>query len=282
MAETNLGPQMMEVLRRYNLQELGEWLSQRITAGASEDQIWLELYDQPRFKLMYPEIAAREEMQRGSGITMEPLDPEKILSLRSTYRAIMRSWGLPETFYTQDDDFFNLIVQDVSPDELNSRLETVNDRVRMAPPEVREAFNGVAGISGDSALFALFVDPAKAMPELEKLVRTAEAGGAAKRFGFALARTEMERLGGYGVGYGQLTEGFSTLDERRSLFDESLFEEEDYTVGEEGIEAVFGLEGGATEKLARRAETRTAQTAGRGGGAIEERGATGLGGAGLR
>jgi hypothetical protein len=282
MADTNIGPQMMEVLRRYNLQAIAEWVSQRITAGASPDQIWLEIYDQPLFKQMYPEIGAREELMRGTGITMAPLDPEKIISLRNSYRAVMRSWGLPESFYSHQRDFFNLIVQDVSPDELNQRLETANDRVRAAPPEVRQAFNEIAGIAGDDALFALFVDVNKAMPELEKLVRVAEAGGAARRFGFSLARSEMERLGGYGVGYGQLTEGFASLDERRGLFDETLFEEEDYTVGEEGIEAVFGLEGGATEKLKQRAGTRTAQTAGSSGGISEERGATSLGGAGRR
>jgi hypothetical protein len=93
----------------------------------------------------------------------------------------------------------------------------------------------------------------------------------------------MGRLEQQNLTYEEVSQGFSVLDTQRALFEETLGEEgEDYQVGEEGVEAVFGLEGGAAEKLRRRGESRTASTKGGGGIAIEERGATGFGSAGQR
>lgn len=278
----NIGPQLMEVLSRYGLQEMAEWVSQRITAGASPEQIQLEMYDQPLFKSAFPEIAAREALVKGTGVTLLPLSPDQILTYRNQARSLMRAYGLPPSFWDRHTDFMDLIVNDVSIEELADRLDSASTRVHQAPPEVRAYFGELFGAASDDALFAIFVDVDRSMPELERMVQRAEVGGAARRFGFDLEPVATGRLAEYGINYAQAVEGFSTLDLQRGLFQETISEEEDLEAEEEGVEAVFGLDVESGAALRRRAETRTAESSGQAGGGQEERGVTSLGGAGRR
>lgn len=279
----NIGPQLSSMLSRYGLGGLATWVSQRITDGASPEEIELELYDRPEFKAAFPEIEARRQVGEERGVTLRPISPEEILEYRTQARSLMRSYGLHSDFYGQNSDFFDLIVYDVSLDELNWRLENARSRVVSAPPEVRSVFGELFGADSDNALFSIFVSLDRAVPALENMLQRAEAGGAARRFGFDLNEAEMIRLEQQNTTYDEAVQGFSLLDTQRMLFEETLAEEgEDYEVGEEGIEAVFGLEAGAAEKLRRRGETRAASTKGGGGIGLEERGATGFGAAGQR
>ena len=278
---TAIGPQIQALLERYGLGEMSVWLSDHIIRGSSEEQVMLELYDHPVFRRIYPEIEARRAKAAQDGINVTPISVDDVLNYRTQARELMRFYGLPTNFYATNADFFDLIVNDVSIDELNTRLESASARVRQAPVEVRSVFGELFG-DGDQALFAMFVDVDKSVAALEDMIQQAEAGGAARRMGFELTPSEMYRMQGTNLSYNQVLEGFSLLDQTRSLYDESISEEEDFTVGSEGIEATFGLGGGAATKVASRAETRTASTQGRSGGLNEERGATGLGGAGRR
>jgi len=277
-----IGPQLRALLDRYGLGTMEKWLSDLILSGASEEQIQLELYDRPEFKAVFPEIEARRALAEQQGLHVSPISADDVLTYRSQARALMRSWGLPPEFYAEDKTYYDLIVNDVSLDELNTRLELQFQRVVHAPPEVRTAFGEMFGGAGDSALFALFVDVDRATPALENMVQRAEAQGAARRFGFNLGEYGIDRMEGANITYQQAVQGFQMLDEQRGLFEESLYENEDYAPEVEGVEAAFGLEGGAAGKLARRGEERTASTQGKGGGLMTEQGARGLGGAGRR
>jgi hypothetical protein len=279
MADVNIGPQLMAVLDRYGLGTLATWVSQKVTSGASMDEIMLELYDRPEFKAAFPEIEARRKRAQTEGVSLSPISAEDVLNYRTQAQALMRSYGLPPGFYTNNSDFFNLIVGDVSIDELKSRLDMTTTKVVQAAPEVRSAFAELFGDSSDQALYALATDVDKGLPELEKMLNAAGAGGAATRFGFDINASQMNRLAGYGIDYGQAAQGFSTLADERSLLDESILEDVDLNM-DTGIEAAFGLNDESSKALQRRAGARTAQTAGAGGGLMEERGATGLGGAG--
>lgn len=282
MADVNVGPILQAMLTRYGLAELGTWLSQRITAGASPEQIELELYDRPEFKLAYPEIEGRRQ-RKGSGIVLAPLSVDDVLNYRTQARALMKSYGLPPSFYSQSSDFYELIVEDVSIDELNWRLENVSRRAVMAPPEVKAAYGELFGLNADQALFETFVDPTRAQPHLEEMLQQAEFIGAGARFGFDLGAAEAERGASYDFAYADAIKGFGLLDAQRSLFDETLGEDyEDLTIEEEGLDAAFGIGAGAAAKVARRGESRVAATQGRSGGGSDERGPTSLGGAGRR
>lgn len=279
MPSNNIGPQLQETLNRYGLGGLASWVSQKVTSGASMEEILLELYDRPEFKAAFPEIEARRKKAEATGQVLSPISPEDILNYRTQARSMMQSYGLPATFYTSNADFFDLITNDVSIDELNTRLQMASNKVATAPPEVRQAFGELYGDNSDQALFALTVDVKKATPELEKMLNAASVGGAGSRFGFDLNVEQMTRLAGYGVDYGQAAQGFSSLADEEGLLEESIYENVDLNL-DTGIEAAFGLNAESSKALQRRADERTASTKGAAGGLIEQRGATGLGGAG--
>jgi hypothetical protein len=279
MATSNIGPMMQATLEKYGLGSMAAWLSGKITSGASMDEIMLDLFNQPEFKAAFPEIEARRKKAQDTGLVQAPISPEDILNYRAQARTMMINYGLPPEFYSQNADFFGLIVGDISLDELNNRLQSVQKRIVTAPPEVRTAFGELYGDNADRALYAFAVDPDKASPALERMIMEAEVGGAGARFGFDLNVEQMSRAAGYGVDYGQAAQGFSSLAERSGLLDESIYEDVDLNL-DTGIEAIFGMNAEASKALQRRADERTASTQGAAGGLNEQRGATGLGGAG--
>lgn len=268
---------LRETFARYGLggEALATWALESLIAGKGIDQILLELEERSEFKQAFPEIEARRQKMAQTGIQLAPISPVEILQYRTQAKALMASYGLPASFYASNEDFKDLIVGDVSMAELNDRLEASAKRVAQAPPEIRAVFGELYGAASDDALFTLFVDVERGLPALQEMVQTAEAGGAARRFGFGLAREEMELMASYNVDYEAAIQGFGKLYQERGLFDETISESADYTVGNQGVAAAFGLEG--QDALAKRGEARHAATAGYAGGGFSEVGATGLG-----
>lgn len=267
---------LRETFARYGLgsDALATWALDEIVAGKSIEVILLELEERPEFTQAFPEIAARRTRMAETGVQLNPISPAEILEYRTQAKALMQSFGLPQTFYTNNEDFYDLIVGDVSLAELNQRLEMPSRRVANAPPEIRNVFQELFGAGSDQALYSMFVDVDRSLPALEEAVQQAEAGGAARRLGFGLAPTEMEMLARYNLTYDQMVTGFTELDTTRGLFDETLYES-DYTVGKEGVASAFGFEG--QDKLRKRAEARAAETGGSAGGLVENFGAVSLG-----
>lgn len=258
-----------------------EWANQKLTAGESIDKILFDMERRPEFDMAFPEIKARRDRATETGLALAPIGPAEVLEYRTQAKSMMRSYGLPPSFYENNSNFFDLIVGDVSMSELDDRLQMASRRVANAPVEVKMAFGDLFGPGADTALYMLFTDVDRALPELENMVQASEAAGAARRFGFGLTAAEADIMQAHNIEYDKALEGFAQLDAQRGLFDETLYEQ-DFTVGREGIAAQFGLEGGAAEKLQRRAQSRTAETSGSAGGLLTEQGATGLGVAGRR
>lgn len=267
---------LRETFARYGLgsDALASWALDQIVAGKAIEQILLELEARPEYTNAFPEIQARRNRMAEQGIQLTPISPVEILEYRTQAKALMQSFGLPPSFYSDNSDFYDLIVGDVSMAELNQRLEIPARRVANAPPEIRSIFNEVYGIDSDQALYAMFVDVNKSLPALEEMAQVAEAGGAARRFGFGLTREEMERLAAYNVAYDQLVSGFGELEQNKALFGETLYEGEDFTVGQEGVESAFGMQG--QDKLRKRGEARAAETSGGTGGILTQQGAISL------
>lgn len=257
------------------------WADEKLRAGESVDKILFDMERRPEFDQAFPEIKLRRDKAAQTGVQYAPIGPGEILEYRTQAKSLMHSYGLPSSFYDNNGNFTDLIVGDVSMSELDDRLSKASKRVVNAPFEIKAAFGDFFGPAADDALFMLFTDVDKALPELEEMVQTAEAAGAASRFGFGLDQTQAARMAQYNIEYEKAIAGFGELDLQRNLFDETLYEQ-DFTVGNEGIEAQFGLAPGAAERLRRRGEARKAETSGSAGGLMEDRGATGLGGAGVR
>lgn len=263
-----------------DIPSLIQWADEKLRAGESVDKILFDLERRPEFDAAFPEIKLRRDRAAQTGIQLSPIGPGEILEYRTQAKSLMRSYGLPPSFYDNNGNFTDLIVGDVSMSELDDRLSMASKRVANAPFEVKAAFSQFFGIAGDNALFMLFTDVDRALPELEEMVQTTEAAGAAKRYGFGLNQSEAALMAQYNIAYEDAIAGFTELDAGRTLFDETLSETEDFTVGGIGIEAQFGLEGGAKERLRRRGEARRAETSGSAGGLTAETGISSAGVAG--
>lgn len=256
------------------------WADEMLRSGASFDRILFEMESRPEFRAAFPEIDARRQRMEQTGVQLTPIGPGEILDYRVQAKALMRSFGLPESYWGNQSVLFNLVVNDKSLSELNDYLELTQRRVMNAPPQIAEVFGEVFGTAATQAMMLAFANDEFTLPALEDMVQTAEVGGAARRLGFDLSLPEMNRVADVNLSYDQLVSGFTTLEERSSLFDETISERTDLTVGREGIEAAFGLGGTGRAELERRGQSRRAETAGAGGELSENRGVTGLGSAG--
>lgn len=259
-----------------------QWANEKLLAGESLDKILFDMERRPEFDAAFPEIKARRDKMAATGVPLAPIDPGIILDYRVQAKALMRSYGLPPAYYNDTTTLFNLVVNDKSLAELNDALELTQKRVANAPPQIAQVFSEVFGPDALSAMFLMFTNDERTIPALEDMVQTAEAGGAARRLGFDLSVGEMQRVADINISYEQAVQGFQSLDEKRGLFDETISERQDLTVGNEGIGAAFGIGGGAAQELEHRAKSRTAETAGSAGDLYGEKGAAGLGGAGRR
>jgi hypothetical protein len=203
-----------------------------------------------------------------------------VLAYERAGTQLMRSAGMPPSFYDHPDDFVGLQVNDVGMAELGERVNQGFERVISAPREVREAFTSFFGPSGDAALASMFLDPTKALPALRQQVGAAEVAGAGFSFGFRLDRNRSMDIAARGFDYQSATERFTNLVQTQPLFNETISETKDLQVEEEGAQAVFGLAGAgeALTAIERRGQERAAAFEGGGGaqGSVSS-GARGLG-----
>ena len=255
----------------WGISGMEEWIRTKLIQGSSEAEIQLELYDRPEFKARFPAIEARK--QAG----LNPVSPAEILEYETRGRELLRRAGLTSETFTSRDYLQGLMVKDVSLSEVQERLNDGLIRIQQAPPEVRNAFGTYFGANGDMALAQFFLDPEKAVPELEKMASTAIVGGISERYGLHLAQQIAKEVADTGVSDSAVWAGFQKLDSMRSLFSETLAETNDYTAEQQGVGAVFGTQPGQQELLQRRAQSRTSVFSGGGGAVSSERGVIGLG-----
>ena len=131
----------------------------------------------------------------------------------------MRRYGLPESYYTRGDmgrqeGFEKFIGGDVSPVELEDRIQTGQRRVLNAAPQVKDALTQYYGdeiSNGD--ILAYVLDPAKAIENIKRKVTAAEIGGGAAIAGLGTTRARAEELGAFGVTGERAREGFQTIAE---------------------------------------------------------------------
>jgi len=148
----------------------------------------------------------------------------------------MRQYGLPESYYTRGDmgrqeGFEKFIAGDVSAPELEDRIQTAQNRVINANPEVskalREFYPEITG--GDILAYAL--DPAQAINNIKRKVGAAEIGAGAMQAGLQTGLARAEELQRYGVTKETAQQGFGTissgLERGRQL--SNIYQQPDYT-----------------------------------------------------
>jgi hypothetical protein len=260
---------LLTQFQQYGLSALVEPLRQFIVDGLSPAEFTLRLRETDAYKKRFAANQAR--IQKG----LSALSEAEYIGLEDQYQDVMRRYGLPENYYSRGDlgrqeGFEKFIGGDVSPVELEDRIQTAQRRVINAAPEVTASLRSFYPEIGQGDLLAYFLDPDKAIENIKRKVTAAEIGGAATMAGLATGVGRAEELARYGVTQEAARQGFQTIAQvlpRGSQLAE-IYKQSPYTQTTAEQE-VFGLAGAPEAERQRRRLTQleTAAFSGQAGAA---------------
>lgn len=236
---------------QYGLGSLVEPLKNLIQEGVSPSEFTIRLRETDAYKKRF--AANTQRINQG----LRALSEAEYIGLEDQYQDIMRRYGMPASYYTRGDlgtqpGFEKFIGFDVSPVELEDRIQTAQSRVFDANPEVantlKQFYPGIT--NGD--ILAYVLDPKSALPELKRKITAAEIGAGATMAGLKTGLERATELASYGVTKEQAQQGFQTIAEilPRGSQLASIYGEPAYTQTTAEQE-VFGLTG-ATEAAKQR------------------------------
>jgi len=215
----------------YGLGALVSPLKGLIESGISPAEFTIKLRETDAYKKRFAANSAR--INKG----LRALSEAEYINLEDQYQDVMRRYGLPQEYYARGDmgrqeGFEKFIGGDVSPVELEDRVQTAQRRVLNAPPQVKDALTQFYGAEiGNGDILAYVLDPDKAIENIKRKVTAAEIGGGAMRAGLGVGRARAEELGQYGVTGEQAITGFGTiasgLERGRQL--SQIYQQPDYT-----------------------------------------------------
>jgi len=222
---------LYQQFNQYGLGALVEPLKGYITSGINPSEFTIRLRETDAYKKRFAANQAR--INKG----LRALSEAEYIGLEDQYQDVMRRYGLPQEYYARGDmgrqeGFEKFIGGDVSPVELEDRVQTAQRRVINAAPQVKAALTQFYGAEiGNGDILAYVLDPAKAIENIKRKVTAAEIGGGAMRAGLGVARARAEELGQYGVTGEQAVTGFGTiasgLERGRQL--SQIYKQPDYT-----------------------------------------------------
>ena len=250
---------------QYGLESLVSDVEKYIKDGLSQAEFTLRLRtESDAYKRRFAANAQR--IQKG----LRALSEGEYIALEDQYQNVMRNYGLPASYYARGDmgiqqGFEKFIAGDVSAAELEDRIQTAQNRVINAAPEVSQALRQFyPGITnGDILAYAL--DPDKAITDIRRKVTAAEIGAGAMQAGLATGVARAEELQRFGVTGEQARAGFQAISD---ILPRGRQLSEIY--GRQGVgpytqttaeQEVFGLTGAAEAGRQRRKLTELEQAA---------------------
>jgi len=221
---------LFEQFNQYGLGALIEPLKGFIEDGLSEAEFTLRLRETDAYKTRFKANQAR--IQNG----LRALSEAEYIGLEDQYQDVMRRYGLPESYYIRGDmgrqeGFEKFIGGDVSPVELEDRIQTAKNRVINANPEVSKALREFYPDITNGDILAYALDPKQAITNIKRKVGAAEIGAGAMQAGLTTGLARAEELQRYGVTKETAQQGFGTiasgLERGRQL--SQIYKQPDYT-----------------------------------------------------
>jgi hypothetical protein len=252
---------MAAVLNTYGLGDLADFVYTEIIAKETvninnPDAIIFAIREQPAYQKRFAGNAAR--LKAG----LSELDPASYIGLENQFRQTLQSNGLPANFYDQTEDFQALIEGDVSPSELNERVQQGYRAVADADPAVKEQMKNLYGVD-EGQLAAYFLDPKRTAPLLSRQAQAANiAARGLEQGGIQLSGQFAEDLARRGITEQQARAGFAEVGGLGEL--RQTFAGETALSGEQLAGAAFGIDVASQQELERRKRLRTGEFAGGG------------------
>jgi hypothetical protein len=193
---------VMDMLTQFGLESLAPKILGYVQQGFDSSTIGYELQQTSEWKTRFAANDARVK----AGLPV--LSPAEYIATERSYRQIMQSAGVPVGFYDQTSDFQKFLEQDVSPQEVQSRVQSATDFINRGDPQelamMRQFYT-----DGDMIAFAL--DPKRAAPLVGKAFDAATIAGQAAGQGLSVDKGLAESLAGQGVNRQQAQQGFSLI-----------------------------------------------------------------------
>lgn len=227
----------------YGLGALVEPLRGLVQDNISPSEFTIRLRDTDAYKKRFAANAQR------TAAGLRALNEAEYIGLEDAYQGVMRRYGLPESYYTpgelgKQSNFEKFIAGDISPAELEDRVQTAQSRVINANPEVAQALRTYyPGITnGDILAYAL--DTKQAIKDIQRKITAAEIGGAAIQAGLDTNLASAENLARYGITKEAAQKGFQTIADilPRGSQLAAIYGESPYTQ-QTAEREVFGLTG---------------------------------------
>ena len=274
---------LKDEFNRYGISELIGDVEALIKGGLPPAEFAIELRKTPTYQKRFQ--ANQQRINAG----LRAISEAEYISLEDQYQNTMRQYGLPAAYYEKNQfgkqaNLDKFIAADISPVELEERLQTGYKRVQDSNPEVLQALKAYYPDISNGDILAYVLDPKQAIQDINRKVTAAEIGGEAARAGLSMAApergvtgvgvTDAEYLARYGVTKESARQGFGTIAsglERGKQLSE-IYQQPDYTQAVAEAE-VFALPDAEKARRQRRKLTQleTAEfggTSGMTGGAL--------------
>jgi hypothetical protein len=213
----------------YGLDSLADEISKYMKEGLGTAEATIRL----KQSKAYTDRFKGNELRRAAGLNA--IDEASYLELEDSYSETLKAYGLQDYFgvgvtpaqrLTRQQAMAEVIGKDISAVEFKDRVSTSVDRVKMADPATKRAFQDFYGI-GEADLVKYFLDPAKSLVTLKERATAAEIGGAAIGQGLPTAMATAEDLARFGIsreqaqaGYGVIAEVLPTAEKLSAIYDE--------------------------------------------------------------
>lgn len=203
---------LVNTLREWGLAELTGDLDRLIKDGLDAPAVQLRLSETDAYKRRF----AGNDERKKKGLPV--LSPAEYIAAETSYKTVLRSYGLPASFYDSQDDFHQFIGNDVSPDELNDRAGIAQQVWLSNDAPTRDAWRSFYGLS-DGAAIASILDPDRALPVVQRMANAARFGGLATSQGLEADRGRLEQYADTGVSADTVAGAFSKIAQTQGADD---------------------------------------------------------------
>jgi hypothetical protein len=133
------------------------------------------------------------------------------LNLENTYHRILQESGMPAGFYDDPSDFGQWIANDVSPQEIQTRVQMATTEANKVDPTTKDLLAKFYGL-GTGDLASYFLDSKRALPVIQRQYTTANIATYAAKAGLAVNDiSHYENLNDQGVTVDAAAQGFGTV-----------------------------------------------------------------------
>jgi len=186
----------------YGLGSLAPKILSYLQNGYGSDTITILLQQTDEYKKRF----AGNQQRIANGLQV--LTPAEYLSTEASYKQLLRQNGLSDHF-DNENNFAEWIGKDVSPTELQDRVNMAVQATTQAPPQVTQYFNQLGIGTGDLA--AYFLNDQNPTPALQLKLNQAQIGGAALQNNLNISAADSQKYAQMGVTYQQAQSAYQRI-----------------------------------------------------------------------